>query len=95
MGAKAFASFVERRLIDLLCLLIQAYRYGISPFIPGRCRFHPTCSTYGYEALRYHGLYKGICLIFKRLFRCHPWGGEGVDPVPGDRKISEGIKLEG
>src|SRR5438128_2713221 len=64
------------------------YRVFLSPIKlallgPGsRCRFVPTCSGYALEALRVHGLIKGIWLASKRLLRCHPWGAFGPDPVP-------------
>ena len=72
---------------DLLALplrgLIAVYRYGISPYIAGSCRFHPSCSSYADEALATHGVLKGGFLGFKRICRCHPWGSAGYDPVPG------------
>lgn len=63
--------------------LIAVYRYGISPFIAGSCRYHPSCSTYAEEALSTHGAFRGGWIALKRMARCHPWGGEGYDPVPG------------
>ena len=63
-------------------LLIAIYRYGISPFIPNRCRYYPTCSAYADEAIRRYGVVRGGGLAVRRLCRCHPWGGHGVDPVP-------------
>lgn len=65
-----------------LILLVQFYRYCISPFTPPTCRFTPTCSQYAIEALRKHGPLKGLWLTLRRLARCHPWGGSGYDPVP-------------
>ena len=62
--------------------LIALYRYGVSPFIAGSCRYHPSCSAYADEALRTHGLARGGFLAFKRICRCNPWGGSGYDPVP-------------
>ncbi|MDE0726997.1 MAG: membrane protein insertion efficiency factor YidD [Alphaproteobacteria bacterium] len=62
--------------------LIQIYRYGLSPMLPGRCRYLPTCSHYGLEALRVHGPLWGSWLTLRRFLRCHPWGGQGYDPVP-------------
>jgi putative membrane protein insertion efficiency factor len=62
--------------------LIRIYRFFISPLLGYRCRFLPTCSEYGYEALEYYGFLKGLGLILRRLLRCHPWGGSGWDPVP-------------
>lgn len=46
------------------------------------CRYHPTCSQYGIEALKKHGPLKGGWLTVKRISRCHPWGGHGHDPIP-------------
>lgn len=46
------------------------------------CRFEPTCSEYSYQAIERFGLIKGGWLAFKRIIRCHPWGGFGPDPVP-------------
>ncbi len=72
----------------LLGLLIRVYRYLLSPLLPPRCRFLPTCSAYALEAVERHGALHGGWLAVKRLARCHPWGGAGYDPVPpvaGDR----------
>lgn len=62
--------------------LIAVYRYGVSPFIAGSCRYHPSCSAYAEEALSAHGAARGSWLALKRMIRCHPWGGHGYDPVP-------------
>ena len=61
---------------------IRFYQMAISPFLGNNCRFHPTCSHYMLEALKTHGLLKGLYLGTKRILRCHPWGGSGYDPVP-------------
>ena len=67
---------------------IRLYRMGLSPlqsvlFGAGAgCRYTPTCSAYGMDAIRKHGALKGLALILLRLARCHPWGGCGHDPVP-------------
>ncbi len=65
--------------------LIMIYRYGLAPLIPGRCRYLPSCSHYGLEALQLHGPFHGTWLTLRRLLRCHPWGGHGYDPVPARR----------
>ena len=62
--------------------LIGFYRRGISPLLPPSCRFTPTCSAYGEEAIRRYGIAKGGWLTLRRLARCHPFGGHGHDPVP-------------
>lgn len=66
----------------LLLALIRFYQYAISPLIPPRCRYVPTCSQYAVEAISKYGALKGGWLTIKRICRCHPWGGHGHDPVP-------------
>ena len=65
-----------------LVALIKIYQWVLSPLIGPRCRFTPTCSQYAIGALKKHGIFKGVWLTARRLARCHPWGGHGVDPVP-------------
>jgi len=67
---------------SLLVLLIGLYRQWISPLLGPRCRFIPSCSTYGLEAIGRHGALRGSWLTLKRLLRCHPWTPCGCDPVP-------------
>ena len=69
-------------LIAIPLLLICFYQKCISPYLPSSCRYTPTCSQYAVEALKKHGLFKGGWLAFRRILRCHPWGGSGYDPVP-------------
>ncbi|MNO77074.1 putative membrane protein insertion efficiency factor [compost metagenome] len=66
----------------LALLLIQFYRYAISPMMARHCRFHPSCSCYAYEAIESHGFLRGGWLTLRRLGRCHPWHPGGYDPVP-------------
>lgn len=66
----------------LFILPIRFYQLYISPMFPPVCRFTPTCSQYAIEAIRKHGVVKGLYLAVRRLLRCHPWGGSGYDPVP-------------
>ncbi|HRM22817.1 MAG TPA: membrane protein insertion efficiency factor YidD [Neisseria sp.] len=66
----------------LMLLLIRFYQYAISPMLPPRCRYTPTCSQYAVEAVSKHGAFKGGWLALKRIARCHPFGGSGHDPVP-------------
>jgi putative membrane protein insertion efficiency factor len=62
--------------------LVRLYQILISPLLGSNCRFTPTCSAYSIEALQKHGAWKGGWLAIKRISRCHPWGGDGYDPVP-------------
>ena len=66
----------------LFILPVIIYQYSISPLLPSACRFTPTCSQYTKEAILTHGIFKGTWLGMKRIARCHPWGGQGYDPVP-------------
>lgn len=61
---------------------IRLYRMVLSPWIGHGCRFHPTCSAYALEALERHGPIRGLVLTVRRIGRCHPWGGSGIDNVP-------------
>jgi hypothetical protein len=64
--------------------LIKAYRLLLSPWLGSSCRFTPTCSAYGLQALAMHGATAGSYLTLKRIARCHPWCDGGHDPVPRD-----------
>lgn len=75
-------SAAKRLAIWLVLLPIKFYRYVISPMLPPRCRYAPTCSEYAVEAITRHGPVKGSALALRRIARCHPWGGNGYDPVP-------------
>lgn len=63
-------------------LLIRVYQWTLSPWVGRQCRYTPTCSRYGIEALKKYGLFKGSYLTARRILHCHPWGGHGYDPVP-------------
>jgi len=69
-------------LAKFLILLIRIYQYTISPYFPASCRYTPTCSSYGVDAIKKHGPFKGGWLTLKRFLSCNPWGGSGFDPVP-------------
>jgi putative membrane protein insertion efficiency factor len=75
-------SVLRRVIIFPFVALIRVYQWGISPWFGPRCRYTPTCSQYALEAFQKHGVFKGGWLSFKRIGRCHPWGGHGHDPVP-------------
>lgn len=65
-----------------ILLSISLYQDGLSPFIPSSCRYTPSCSRYSQQAVEQYGAMKGVWMGVKRLARCHPWGGQGYDPVP-------------
>lgn len=66
------------------CAVVRTYqRITVARLSP--CRYWPTCSNYALEALETHGLWRGAWLVTRRLARCHPWGGHGVDAVPERR----------
>ena len=69
-------------LAHLVALPVRAYRRLISAWVGHGCRYHPTCSAYALEALEKHGGIKGSYLMVRRIVRCNPWGGSGVDNVP-------------
>jgi len=66
-----------------ICLaLIRLYQCFLSPLLGPRCRFHPSCSQYAFEAIERHGILRGGGLAARRLARCHPLNPGGYDPVP-------------
>ena len=67
----------------LLIKFIRVYQKFLSPLLGQNCRFYPTCSQYAVEALSVHGLFRGGYLSLKRILKCNPWGGYGIDNVPG------------
>ena len=72
-----------RRLVSfILRAIIITYQKVFSPLLRPSCRYSPTCSQYALEALKKYGIIKGVSLTFKRLIKCHPWGGSGYDPIP-------------
>ena len=65
-----------------LISLVRGYQLTLSALIGRRCRYLPTCSDYAMEAIARHGAWRGLWLGASRVCRCHPWGGDGFDPVP-------------
>ena len=61
---------------------IRAYQLCVSPWLGANCRFSPSCSAYGIEALKMHGPFRGSVLGLRRICRCHPFAEAGFDPVP-------------
>jgi putative membrane protein insertion efficiency factor len=72
----------RRRVVAWITTGIRGYQ-GLRSGRPTGCRYLPTCSEYAVEALERHGVATGTWLTVKRLSRCTPWGGHGIDPVPG------------
>ncbi len=67
--------------------LLRGYKRWISPMLPVACRYVPTCSEYAIEAVAVHGAARGSYLALRRLLRCHPFGGHGVDQVPHGAEV--------
>nr|WP_200877094.1 membrane protein insertion efficiency factor YidD [Porticoccus hydrocarbonoclasticus] len=71
---------------SLLLAMLKGYQYLISPLLGKNCRFYPSCSCYAEEAIKVHGISKGVYLGFQRLLKCHPFHAGGYDPVPQSEK---------
>jgi putative membrane protein insertion efficiency factor len=69
----------------LACIPISLYQWCISPLFGTQCRFAPSCSHYTKQAIRTHGVARGMWLGVQRILRCQPFGGSGYDPVPPAR----------
>lgn len=81
----AIVTAISAAVVTGLVFLLRIYQVHVSPAFPPRCRFHPSCSHYAVDALRTHGVLRGVGLTTWRLLRCHPWHPGGVDPVPSRR----------
>ncbi len=80
---KASTSSARTGLVGkLLIAIARGWQIGPSRILPPSCRYLPTCSAYAIEAIQKHGAARGGWLAFKRIAKCHPWGGHGYDPVP-------------
>ena len=73
-----------------LLRVVGFYSRAVSPALPARCRFYPTCSAYAAEAIAVHGAGRGTWLALRRLVKCAPWHPGGVDLVPGARGTDRG-----
>jgi uncharacterized protein len=67
---------------------IAGYRRFVSPAIPNRCKYHPSCSAYALQAVQQYGILRGLVLASWRLLRCNPWSHGGFDPVEAQRLFS-------
>lgn len=81
-GIHRVLSWIGWPIRSLLLGLIWVYRHTISPILPPTCRYHPSCSAYGFQALQVHGAAKGTVLTAWRVLRCNPFTPGGLDPVP-------------
>jgi putative membrane protein insertion efficiency factor len=70
---------------EILLLPVRLYRRLVSPVLPSRCKYHPSCSAYAVEAVRSYGVVRGAALAGWRILRCNPWSHGGFDPVEQQR----------
>ena len=75
-------NFILNLVSNFFLLVIRGYQLLLSPILGASCRYTPTCSQYGIEAIQKYGPFKGGWLTLKRIASCNPWGGHGHDPVP-------------
>jgi hypothetical protein len=76
-------------LARFLIVIVRLYQVAISPWTPPACRFTPTCSAYAIGAIERHGALRGGWMALRRIGRCHPFGGQGYDPVPGRHEAAD------
>ena len=77
---------MKRWLREAFLLPLHAYRWLISPNLKPRCRYYPSCSSYGVQAVRELGIFKGAIVAAWRVVRCNPWSAGGVDEL-ADRRL--------
>jgi uncharacterized protein len=85
MGAPRDRRLVERAARMVVLAPVVAYQRVISPALPRRCKYEPTCSRYAAQAIREYGILRGLVLATWRLLRCNPWSHGGHDPVDAQR----------
>ena len=73
--------YINSSIVFLIILVIKIYQLIISPILKTNCRFLPTCSEYSILSIKEYGIIKGIYMSVLRISNCHPFGGEGYDPV--------------
>jgi putative membrane protein insertion efficiency factor len=81
---------VTRLARSVVLVPIIAYQHIVSPAIPRRCKYEPTCSRYAVDAIRRYGILRGLVLAGWRLLRCNPWSYGGYDPVEAQRVFGIG-----
>ncbi|HHO47184.1 MAG TPA: membrane protein insertion efficiency factor YidD [Desulfobacteraceae bacterium] len=79
--ARSAAGPATGRFARFCVAILRWYKHYISPFLPPSCRFTPTCSQYAIDAVKKHGVLRGLLLALWRLLRCHPFARGGYDPV--------------
>ncbi|MCH4092252.1 membrane protein insertion efficiency factor YidD [Acetobacter sp.] len=72
---------------------MRFWQIAMRPVMGLNCRFHPSCSCYGVEAVRMHGPFRGLWLTFRRIVRCNPWTAGGYDPVPPPAQARDSVKI--
>ncbi len=87
---KALPSRAARVARNVVRAPIIVYQYVISPGLPRRCRYEPTCSRYAAQAIGEYGILRGLVLAVWRLLRCNPWSPGGYDPVGAQRVFKAG-----
>jgi uncharacterized protein len=93
-GATAPAHGPAKVLRAIAIAPIVVYQRVISPAIPRRCKYEPTCSRYAVDAIREYGILRGLVLTGWRLLRCNPWSYGGYDPVEAQRVFRVGSAVE-
>jgi len=83
---------MNRLFRKIVILPIRFYQVAISPLLGSTCRFQPTCSHYMVKSIEEWGVLRGVWLGLKRIWRCHPWGSHGYDPVPTNSKKRNNVK---
>jgi putative membrane protein insertion efficiency factor len=81
---------VKRVLRAVVIAPIRVYQVVISPALPRRCKYEPTCSAYAVQAIREFGILRGLALAGWRLLRCNPWSHGGYDPPSAQRLFGPG-----
>ncbi len=74
--------FISNLFKLLFINIIKIYQRFVSPYFPSSCKFSPTCSKYGIDAINKYGVLKGSVLTVKRILKCNPWSKGGYDPIP-------------
>lgn len=93
-SATPFRRTAVRVLRALATAPIVVYQRTISPAVPRRCKYEPTCSRYALDAIRTYGILRGIVLAVWRVLRCNPWSDGGYDPVEAQRVFDVRVRTD-